>query len=429
MKKNSLTALAIMGIMISAQAQQLEDNPTQYVNPFSGIGAFNYIQKQSDGELNKWFLSGKNGKDKYFTTVKSYDKKTYQYSGYRNACIINKTEGKPDDLQFCLVLDLNEMLNSGNDINRINITYSMNITVNYRVSVKGFKTNDNLVKGHTSNISTSSSNEQEEDILFKKAYVSSDDSKRISIDIEDYSYRFICIQFDLGHTTGSYEIRNILITPINKNKNIPFNEFSRKYFNESLTLIHFDTNGGDSMNDMICLYEDRDPMSSSNTEKYFHILSMSGVELGCCYYKNAIEWNDGCEPIPTREGYVFKGWLLNGQDFSFSTVNESIEKSKRQLTTSPFMGDMTLVAQWEQIGEGGGTEPNPGVVTAINDEIAQTYYSNGVLRTAGAYDISVYNTSGVLVKAAHNVSELDLSELKSGLYIARVNGEPIKFVK
>ena len=58
---------------------------------------------------------------------------------------------------------------------------------------------------------------------------------------------------------------------------------------------------------------------------------------------------------PTRDGYVFKGWMFDGQPFDFTT---------------PVTGDITLTAQWEKLAEytvtfdtQGGTPVAPQTVT------------------------------------------------------------------
>ena len=63
-------------------------------------------------------------------------------------------------------------------------------------------------------------------------------------------------------------------------------------------------------------------------------------------------------------------------------------------------------------------------VAAIN-----AYVANGVLYASAATDVVIYNISGVAVKAAKNVTTLNVADLKSGLYIAKVGNKAIKFVK
>ena len=424
MKKTILTALTVIGMMTGAQAQQLGDNPTEFTNPFASIGAFNYVQKQSDGELNKWFLSGKNGKDKCFT-IEKYERKyktCSAYSQYRAAKIVNTEQNANiDNIQFCCVYELSDdEINNDIAIQYTIIYFGESQETSCGFSVKGYNDNNGLVKNHESNTKNTIAgylNNEDNILLNNTTTFEKEKSKFISYTIKnENNNKYICIQLDLGKKAGEYFIESIKIN-------------NKWFFNEQLSMIQYDANGGSQIENMYCLFTNE--ANSSNS--ILHIFNKSGEEIGSGMFKpffkdEKVQWGDGFEPIPSRDGYTFKGWQLNEEVFDFK-IDNSVDEGNMRILRSPFMGDMTLVAQWEQIGEGGGTEPNPGVVTAINGEIAQTYYSNGVLRTAGTYDVNVYNASGVLVKAAHNVSELDLSELKSGLYIARVNGETIKFVK
>lgn len=56
------------------------------------------------------------------------------------------------------------------------------------------------------------------------------------------------------------------------------------------------------------------------------------------------------------------------------------------------------------------------------------FVANNVLYASEASDIVVYNINGVAVLSA-KASSLDLNSLKAGLYVAKVNGAAVKFVK
>lgn len=63
-------------------------------------------------------------------------------------------------------------------------------------------------------------------------------------------------------------------------------------------------------------------------------------------------------------------------------------------------------------------------VAAIN-----AYVAGNVLYVSEAADVVIYNINGVAVKAAKSVTTLNVSDLKSGLYIAKVGNRVVKFVK
>ena len=67
---------------------------------------------------------------------------------------------------------------------------------------------------------------------------------------------------------------------------------------------------------------------------------------------------------------------------------------------------------------------------AIADDAAiKAYVANNVIYASEAVDVVVYNISGVAVKAAKNVNTLNVSDLKAGLYVAKVGNATVKFVK
>lgn len=63
-------------------------------------------------------------------------------------------------------------------------------------------------------------------------------------------------------------------------------------------------------------------------------------------------------------------------------------------------------------------------VAAIN-----AYVAGNVLYISEASDVVIYNINGVAVKAAKNVTTLNVADLKSGLYLAKVGNRVVKFVK
>ena len=59
----------------------------------------------------------------------------------------------------------------------------------------------------------------------------------------------------------------------------------------------------------------------------------------------------------------------------------------------------------------------------------KAYVANDVLYASEAADVVVYNINGVAVKAAKNVTSLNVADLKAGLYIAKFGNATVKFVK
>ncbi len=71
------------------------------------------------------------------------------------------------------------------------------------------------------------------------------------------------------------------------------------------------------------------------------------------------------------------------------------------------------------------------ITTSINDNDMEsnTYVSNNVLYTDEPSSVYIFNAGGILVKTENNTTSVDLSSLKKGVYIAKVNGAPIRFVR
>ena len=74
--------------------------------------------------------------------------------------------------------------------------------------------------------------------------------------------------------------------------------------------------------------------------------------------------------------------------------------------------------------------PGEAQQTAINDAAAiKAFVANDVLYASEATDVVIYNINGVAVKSAKNAASVNVSDLKAGLYIAKVGNATVKFVK
>ena len=80
--------------------------------------------------------------------------------------------------------------------------------------------------------------------------------------------------------------------------------------------------------------------------------------------------------------------------------------------------------------EGAIKENGGEVKPAINEATAiKAYFAGNVLYASEATNMVIYNINGVAVKSVKNAAKLDVSDLKSGLYIAKVGNKTVKFVK
>ncbi len=76
--------------------------------------------------------------------------------------------------------------------------------------------------------------------------------------------------------------------------------------------------------------------------------------------------------------------------------------------------------------QGGGEQ---GGVSVNEAAAIDVYVAGDVLFASEAVNVLIYNINGVAVKSAKNVTSLNVSDLRSGLYIAKVGNKTVKFVK
>ena len=111
----------------------------------------------------------------------------------------------------------------------------------------------------------------------------------------------------------------------------------------------------------------------------------------------------------------------NKPKFAYTVLLKNVElKLEGKVVAS--MKDYKAVDGVEVKFIGGGTAVKE--VAAVN-----AYVAGDVLYASEAADVVIYNISGVAVKAAKNVTTLNVADLKAGLYIAKVGNKAFKFVK
>lgn len=388
MKKTILSTLAIAAVM-GVQGQGLEDNPTSYENPFACIGKMDYMQRQSEGAVNKWFLSGKEGKGRCFVT-ESVDLFPGEESN-RNvmaAKIVNKEKREnADDLQFCIIYEVTSpYVNTLFELSYYIRCNTETKNKEYRLTIKGIKETKDVVKNHYSNTYWNGRGNPEDDILydgvrytnnrFNCNYIDRISSNHTDkIIIKDYQY--ISVQFDFGKEDGVYWIADVTV------KDTWAKNGKTNYFGEQIERI-----SEDGMDD-IFLYKET---SGSETQ----ILDNTGKKIGAVDMSDGyVEWRK--EPVPTKDGCTFVEWVYNGTDF-------------------------TLTPVWEG-GESGQ------VPTSISDNTASMYYSNGVIYSTEPKDIAIYSASGVVVRRESHTCLVSVEDLKAGVYVVKADDNTIKFVK
>ena len=396
MKKSILIALAV-AVATCAQGQsELGDNPTEYENPFASLGVYEYVQKQSDGECGKWFLSGKNAEDRYFTID------SYEYSTVRTAKVVVNKDGNFNDVQFCITLDLSDKFKN-TDKNYIEISCDVyndrdNTQYPYMEYELSMGTKSNEAKDLSSLI------EKNEN---KKTYSDKSNHYKLKNSLQVNQDKYLYIQFNCGKNASVFYFGNIIITGYTyDNDNNRVDIFKESYFDISLYLVQFDTKGGDKIDNMYYVVDYPKHYIFDNNLNEMAFLEQQDYNG---YIETHLKWNEGCLPTPIREGYNFKYWELDGEKYDSSIKSN----------------DITLTAVWEKNGE-----TSTDIRTSIADNMeSNAYVSNNVLYTDEPSNVSVFSAGGVLVKAEHNTTSVDMSDLKKGVYIARVNDKTIKFVR
>ena len=76
-------------------------------------------------------------------------------------------------------------------------------------------------------------------------------------------------------------------------------------------------------------------------------------------------------PIPTRQGYTFEGWQLNGIDYNFTTMPNT---------------NTTLIAVWEPFNDGFGTQESPYIISTAE----QLILLSTLVNTGNNYSLNKY---------------------------------------
>lgn len=411
MKKRILTALAV-AIAIGAQAQD-------------------------------WFLTGKSTEGKDYTLEKlplKHKKGDNIYSKNRMAKVVVNTSPKSiGEYQLCTILDLSDKFSESQNVDDNYVTISYNIFYReersyadalYNLKVEGCydDTKSDVLLDFNNLTGQSMCYYEKNDLLSHVGYIQGHNYYK-TIAVKDYKY--LVIRFSLLDF-GTYYFNNITILGDNNHTLHPgadYKEYFRQsYFkDETYSIVTFDSNGGSQIEDLYYFNSDVTSLCDKNGSPVSTI------------------------PVPVRDGYVFKGWQLNGHDYDFNpegkmfiecygyahyniTLVQDLSKVddyylRQSLSSygsyiydnSPYNYDITLTAKWEAAND---------VETSINENTMENIYIvNNTLITDTPSNISIFAVNGTLVKTEHNTSMVDISGLKEGLYIAKVNEKTFKFVR
>lgn len=140
---------------------------------------------------------------------------------------------------------------------------------------------------------------------------------------------------------------------------------------------------------------------------------------------------------PTNEWQTKTDTLLSAE--GFTTWEFHLGMSKPKISYDVFLKNVNVIVDGKVIVSSNDLTPVAGaeikdvqssVTPAINEATAiKAYFAGNVLYASEATDMVIYNINGVAVKSVKNAASLNVSDLKSGLYIAKVGNKTVKFVK
>lgn len=148
---------------------------------------------------------------------------------------------------------------------------------------------------------------------------------------------------------------------------------------------------------------------------------------GAAQIARGLDWNKFCDTlVPTDSLYQWE-------------IQLGPDGKKPAEAFNVFVKNLTLTIDGKEVYSlknaaspvEGAIKENGGAVTpAINEATAiKAYFAGNVLYASEATNMVIYNINGVAVKSVKNAAKLDVSDLKSGLYIAKVGNKTVKFVK
>ena len=140
-----------------------------------------------------------------------------------------------------------------------------------------------------------------------------------------------------------------------------------------------------------------------------------------------LDWKTFCDTlVPTDKLYQWEIQL--GPDGKKSA--EAFNVFVKNLTLTIDGKEVYSLKNAENPVEGAIVEKGAGPVISVNEAAAiNVFVAGDVLYASEAADVVVYNINGVAVKAAKKVTSLNVADLRSGLYIAKVGNKTVKFVK
>ncbi|MBP5667770.1 MAG: T9SS type A sorting domain-containing protein [Salinivirgaceae bacterium] len=337
MKKSILIA-SVVALAMGAQAQvdewvnPLKDLCENHQGKIKDYGVFDYVQKESDMELGKWYLyynKGLENKNKYPTVVNYNDEMFIRING-------------DDYYSFAIILKKENLNNVSVKYNAIHFDDNGEETplccIKSRITFFNVRDYNNLDSSEVFNKAFTSTDLQRND---NTSYFYANDEFKTFSSVKDYVYIRLAVVKGEKEIAGGYCLIN--------NIEIKFEGYN-----------------------------------STVSKKYFY-------EPYYINESNQLDYN--CSPEDHTK-YMYE---------KYPNLPELYPDIYGYLATTTSIND--------------------------NDMESNIYVSNNVLHTDEPSCVYIFNASGILVKTENNTTSVDLFDLKKGVYIAKVNGAPIRFVR
>ncbi len=147
----------------------------------------------------------------------------------------------------------------------------------------------------------------------------------------------------------------------------------------------------------------------------------------------------GTGGTPTNEWQTKTDTVVVNDSVPFTQWEFHLGMAKAKINYDVFLKDVNVLVDGKVVLSSNDLTPVAGAEikdikkddkTAVAEVAAiNVYVAGDVLFASEAVDVTIFNINGVAVKAAKNVTSLNVSDLRSGLYIAKVGNKTVKFVK
>lgn len=141
---------------------------------------------------------------------------------------------------------------------------------------------------------------------------------------------------------------------------------------------------------------------------------------------------------PTNEWQTKTDTVVVNDSVPFTQWEFHLGMAKAKINYDVFLKDVNVLVDGKVVLSSNDLTPVAGAeikdIKKDNTAVAEVaainvYVAGDVLFASEAADVTIFNINGVAVKAAKNVTSLNVSDLRSGLYIAKVGNKTVKFVK